>query len=483
MTKSDYKDIGIKFVVFGICVYLFFIYHNLSMMFFNLLFYKNFYHNLKDFNMDISSLLNVTNELNRSSNRSLPVAYILKNQDFCSGDKHSLAAQKMERKKMGSIIRDDIWSQDIFLSPNSKLLNKYSVQINSLKIHQRQSTSKSLILKFSQCLFNGSIQVSSKSNNKYATSSLGGIQYSWAKTLKLKYFQFSNLLGLNSNHEKNKYTSNMFHKRINLDQIPLFVISNRLGQMVISEPPTDLNVPKHFRSYSSVGNYYSNIYYGFFFTNYKDAQEYLNHIKKAYPMSRNDLKIFACDFKVYYKAINSFDDNIRFKLIPDLIEISNLIKRYRYDRHISFHKEQVFSKDHFKGQPLYMIKNGDINIMSSISQKESHSYNLFALNYKEALEIFNKFNKHQLTNKKQRMNIIIYNLEDFIQDQLKSENTNSSLCLVLPSRDSYLFTKQTQPKATQKLFYLNYLKTLSSISLWSKRIFWSLTSRQPSVYF
>lgn len=453
------------------------------MMFFNVLSYKNFYHNLKDFNLDTSFLLNVSNEVDRFSNRSLPIAYILKNQDKFSGGGHSLAAQKMEKEKLTTTVRDNLWSQDIFLSPNSKLLNKYSVQLSSLKTHQKQSTNKSLVLRFSQCLFNGSIQVSSTGHNRYAKNNLEGIQYSWAKSLKLKYFQLNNLLGLSSSLKKNQHIFNILHRNINLNQIPLFVISNHLGQMVISEPPTDLNVFKHFRSYSSAGNCYGNIYYGFFFTNYKDAQEYLKHIARVYPISNNDLKIFACNFNTYYKAINSFDDNIQFKLIPDLVEISDLIKKYRYYRHISFHKQQVFSKNCFKGQPLYMIKNGNTNIVSSISQKNMQPYNLFTLNYKEALEIFNKFKKHQLINKKQKMNIVVYNLEDFIQNQLKLEHTNSSLFLVLPSRDSYLFTKQTQPIATHKLFHLNYLNTLSSISLWTKRIFWSLTSKQPSVYF
>ena len=453
------------------------------MMFFNLLFYKDFYNRLKDLSLNTSPVLNTTGEWDRLSKSKTSIAYILKDQNSFLDSKSSLAVKTIEKQKIGSRLTNSTWAQDIFLSLNNKSLNKYNVQINSLKINQGQSPSKSLILKFSRCLFDGSIQVSPTSNRRYSKDNLAGIQYSWAKNLKLKYIQLHNIFSLNSNNKKNDKFSSVFSQKINLDQIPLFVISNHLGQMIISEPPTDLTVSKHFFSDSSISNQCSNTYYGFFFTDHKDAQEYMKNIEKAYPIKSDTLKIFTCNFYTYYKALNNSKDNIYFKLIPDLMEISNLIKKYKNSRHLLFHKEQAFGRNYFKGQPIYLIKNGDLNVSMDISQKQNKSYNIVTLNYQEAIELSNRFNKNYFPNNKQKMNMLVYNLEDFVQNQLKPEYENSSPFLVLPSRESYLFVKHDQLLQKDSLLSFNYLNTFSSISLWSKRIFWSLTSRQPSVYF
>ena len=478
-----FEDRSGSSVISSVFVCLFFIYNNSSMMFLNLLFCKDFYNRLKDFSLNTSSSLNTTREWDRLSKSKTSIAYILKDQNSFLDSKGSLATKTIERQKIGNRLTNDSWSQDIFLSLNNKSLNKYNVQINSLKIHQGQSPNKSLILNFSRCLFDGSIQVSSTSEIKYSQDSLAAIQYSWAKNLKLKYVQLHNIFSLNSNNKKNNNLSSEFFQKINLDQIPLFVISNHLGQMIISEPPTDLTVSKHFSSYSSIGNQCSNTYYGFFFTNHKDAQEYMRHIEKAYPIKGKTLKIFTCNFYTYYRALNNSKENIHFKLIPDLMEISNLIKKYKNSRHLLFHKEQASSRNYFKGQPIYLIKNGDLNVSMNISQKQNESYNIITLNYQEAMELFNRFSKNSFPNKKQKVNILVYNLEDFIQTQFKLEYENSSPCLVLPSRESYRFVKQDQLLQKHPPLYFNYLNTFSSISLWSKRIFWSLTSRQPSAYF
>lgn len=451
------------------------------MMFFNLLSSKDFYNNIKDFNMDTLFPLNSPYKLNRFSSKNPPLAYILKDIDCFSGNKASLAMQKMKKKTLGSNLLDDVWSQDIFLSSNSKLVNKYTAQINSLKVHKDQNSNKSLVLQFSKCLFNGSIQVTSTSNIERSKNSLDSIQYSWAKSLKLKYVQLNNLFNLND--KKQKHLSKNFQTRLNLNKLPLFVVSNHLGQMVISEPPTDLTIAKHFRSYSSKGDHYGNTYYGFFFTSYKDAQEYMKHIKKAFPLNSQGLKVFTCSFNTYYNSVNNFDNNICFKLIPDLIEISELIKKYRYHQHISFHEQQVASRNHFKGQPLYLIQSGNSSVTANFPNMSSQSYNLLTLNYKEAVEVFHKFTNNQLIKKKKKLNIVVYNLEDFIQCQLKLEHDNSSSFLILPSKSSYLFTKHNQVTQTPQLLSIDYLNILSSISLWSKRIFWSLTSKQPAAYF
>ena len=453
------------------------------MILFNLLSFKDVYYSLKDLSTDIPKVSVNVPPLERLLNRRSCLAYTLKKPSFILEDEKTLAHKKIERQRLWHKILNNLWSQEIFLSLNSQSLNKYSARVSLLKINEGLSDHKFLLLKFSRALFDGSIHTSPLIDFDGSQANFSGLQYSWVKTLKLNYLKIYGSLLSNASNIKNDNIKNLLEQKINLNYLPLFTISNNFGQMVISEPPTDLNISRHSRFYYSENNYRNNTYYGFFFTNYRDAQEYMMHIEKVYKLKQNNLKVFTCNFTTYYNVMRRFDNHINFRLIPDLKEISQLIKNYRYYRHTSFYKKQNFGRNYFQGQPLYFIKNGSMDFSYDFSKKLTQPSTCLFLNYGDAVRVSNKLKNDSLNSKKQKTTICVYNLESFIEDQLKAEYNNSSPFLVLPSKESYLFVKQQHSQKINLISYSSYSDILHSIASWSRRIFWSLTSRKPPIYF
>lgn len=453
------------------------------MTLFNLIFPKDASNIVRNFSTDPKLLsASVTNSSHRTQG-CLPLAYTLKSTDSLFENKKSLAKKKIERKSFSQDPLNTFWSQNIFLSVNSKDLNKYSLKLNYLNRNQGHNLQKSLLSRFSKSLFNGSIEVSPV-NYMYSSQNMSSVvQYSWAKNLQSYYLKFSHLFHNGSLNKKMDGIKNILDQKIDLSYLPLFAISNHLGQMIISEPPTDLITDKYAKPYSLTEKHKSNLYHGFFFTNYMDAKEYLHSIQKAYSLNDGHLRILTCNFSTLYKTISSFDNYICFRLIPDLKEIGELMKKYRYLRNVSIHKEQKYGKNYFQGQPLYIIQDQDINSFFCKNYKLTQDYKFAFLNYNDAKQVLNQLVNNNL-NKKLKENIFsVYNLESFIQDQVTFKNKSSSPFLIIPSKQSYLSTKKTHLQKSNNVFSNNYSDKVSLIALWSKRIVWSLTSKKPSIHF
>ena len=335
------------------------------------------------------------------------------------------------------------------------------------------------MLEFSRSLFIGSIPVSFIEENTYYPDSLLNIQYSWSKKIHYQLLKINRFF--QENHYKNnlKLLSSNQNKKIHLDYLPLFAVSNHLGQMIISEPPTDLNTINYTESYVSKKSYQDHLYHGFFFTNYKDAEEYMNYIQNYYQLDKAQLRIFTCKFNTFYKTMHKFSQGICFKLIPDLTEVSNLLKSYRYHRNLSFHKQQMYNRNSFQGQPLYLLHTDQGSLPYSFLQKQTQNYSLGFLNYEDALRVYKKLKNTVLDNQVKKLNIVVYNLEKFIQEQRSVENKEQESSLIIPSKTSYFFASKSHLKSYQDLIYESYLNNCSCMILWSKRIFWSLTSRKP----
>lgn len=450
------------------------------MILFNLMFFKDTSNYFRSFSIDSSHLETNIKKTYKSVKKNTSLAYIFKNPEILSESKQDLARKDFIKQKMGQKFVNNLWRQKVFLSINNKALNKYNVGLNSISMNQRQNMHKYLVSKFSKALFEGSIQSSLLYDIGNSKSSLSSVQYLWGKTLQLQFLKMSSVL-YNSEYQKNiKKLQNIINNNIDLNHLPLFTISNHLGQMIISEPPTEFNVSKYVKSYISTMHQNNNIYHGFFFTNYEDAQEYMLYIQRYYNLDNKKLKIFTCNFSTFYKIMNKFDREIYFRLIPDLQEVGELIKKYRYYSNVSFHASQKYSKTYFQGQPLYFIKNGKNEVSYSLSKKEqSQKYNLIFTNYSEALQVCNKLQNQVPNSQYHKPHLIVYNLEHFIKDQLSSNNITKDSFLVVPSKKSYMFTKQHQLKKSSESAYNTCIETISYIKLWSKRIFWSLTSRKP----
>lgn len=444
----------------------------------NLFFFKHKIDCLSSFSIDAPCIANNVEKSSVSVGRNSRLVYIFNNLDVLSDTRQNIAKKKIIKQNIGRNFCKDLWGQDIFLSINSKLLKKYDAHLNSLSMNNRQNMHKSLVSKFSKSLFNGSIQVSFLGEVKDLKDNFSSIQYIWAKSVRSQVLKFSSIFynGVNRQNIKNMQTA--LRTNINVNHLPLFTISNNLGQMIISEPPTDLNISAYVEPYSSLLTWNGNMYHGFFFTNYEDAQEYMLYIERCYNLENSKLRIFTCNFNTFYKIIDKFNRNICFRLVPDLKEVGELIKRYRYYRNVSFHKRQQYSKNYFQGQPLYIVKGGTYISSEQASQK----YYLAFTNYNDAVRICNRLKNLQLYSSASKLSLVVYNLENLIQDQLKLDNHSTYPLLVIPSKTSYLFTKDHQLKNNQQLLYNYCLDTISFISLWSKRILWSLTSRKPEIY-
>ena len=450
------------------------------MILFNLMFFKDTSNCLRSFDVNSSYFeQNVT----KSSNlirKNVGLAYVLKNSEILSESKYTLSKKNFEKQNIWRKFFNNIWEQEIFLSANSKTLNKYNVELNSFSVNQSQNMQKYLVSQFSKSLFDGSIQSSLSYDISNYKSSLSDIEYSWGKMLKMQLLSINTLFQKNEYYKNLKKIKNILDRQINLNYLPLFVVSNNLGQMVISEPPTDLNISKYVKSYTSTINQNSNLYHGFFFTNYEDAQEYMLYIQKYYNLDDKRLKVFTCSFSAFYNIMNKFNHEIYFKLVPDLKEVSELIKRYRYQNNIVFHKKQKYSKASFQGQPLYFIKNGTDDIPHDVCKEQKiQKYNFLFTNYNDALQFSNRL-KGELSNSKfKKRSLMVYNLEHFIKDQLSVNVNNQRPFLVVPSKTSYSFTKQYRLKQSSQSAQVHFAEIVANIKLWSKRIFWSLTSRKP----
>ena len=202
----------------------------------------------------------------------------------------------------------------------------------------------------------------------------------------------------------------------------------------------------------------------------------MTYIQRYYNLDEKKLKIFTCNFNMFYRLMSKFDNKVYFRLVPDLKEVSQLIKTYRYFRNISFHKKQRYGRNYFQGQPLYLIKGESCYISK---KQPSEKYNLAFTNYNEAISIYNKLRSQITGSWHKKPNLVVYNLEHFIKDQINSNENYVHPFLIIPSYKSYAFTKNFQLSKSRQLVYNTLLQTASSIQLWSKRIFWSLTSRKP----
>lgn len=440
------------------------------MILFNLLLFKDNPNYLRNSKLELYNIENRSERLSKSAKKSIGLAYMFKTPDFLSDSNKDIAKKNLMKQSLKHKFFSNLWAEEAFLSINNKSLDKYNKAIKLTSINKNHNLQKSLVSTFSKSLSQGLVQSSLVNNYYDFKNNLFDIQYSWTKILQLYFLNLGNIAQINLASKDLKHIDNILEKRINLKHLPLFVVSNHLGQMIIAEPPIGLNSEKYTKQ----------MYHGFVFTNCQDAQEYMLYVQRYYSLESNSLRISNFNFLSLNKLIKKFNSKICFKLIPDLKEVSELIKKYRYYRNVSFHKNQKYGKNYFQGQPLYFVKYKRKNLYYSWLQKQdSQQYNLLFTNYANALYICQKLKNQTIYSKIEPLNITVYNLEQFIQDQLNSKMSDEELFLIVPSSASYLLIKESQKKEINHLIYNTSSNLLSSIILWSKRVFWSLTSKKP----
>lgn len=427
--------------------------------------------------------------LNEHKIRNPFLAYAIKNIDFVSKSKENSINNGLVYTNCWQNLASFFRHQSIFLSPSNNLSNKYIAELNSLNLrHNDKSNYKYLLSEFSKSLAVNSIKSSFSShyfdqNGKRYSS----VEYLWRQIVDLKKINcIFNLLRKDKGLHYSRTIDYSLRNQLHCDSMPLYVISNHLGQMVLAEPPEDLSF-NYFPVRSNTGN----LCEGWFFISFEDAQEYLEYIAGYYGLNSSNryLRIFTCNLATFYELSSTYNNKVSLRLVPDLNEVGSLVKKYRHYDNIIFHEKQKYGKNYFNGQPIYMIKDtrrssSQCNYYETFLNKNKIKYKTLFTNYETAIDVCKKLKRKQDTSSihykmSQKPMLLVYNLEHFIQEQAVSKSKDMDDFLLIPSKSSYKYAKLNQLKKRNILFLNDTLTAYSYIKLWIKRVFWSLTSKQP----
>ena len=392
----------------------------------------------------------------------------------------NLAKKNFLRQNLWQKVADAIWSQAVFLSVPTKAFNKYAIELNYLDINKDQESTKKLLAGFSRSLLDGSI-CSSLNNVKHVSYLPTVIKYNWLKFIRLKQ---QNLISALQSIESKNYFSQVksyLTKNPFMNRLPLFIVSNNLGQIIISEPPSELKQKRDVFNKVMLYKEVPSFYQAWFFISFNDAQDYMRSIDRIYGLDKDCLRISACSLLTVYNFMEKFSQEVYFKIVPDLQEVSSLIKSYRYRSNISFHERQKYSAAYFQGQPLYILKNAEVFLKHyKYANNNTSKHHLVFTSYEAANDILGKMTNRLIGLKvAKRPELVAYNLESFIKDHCALANNEASQFLLVPSQSSYWYTKKYLLEKKISLVRIAITGHISSAQLWSKRILWSLTSKHP----
>nr|YP_010196737.1 hypothetical protein LKZ11_pgp142 [Gracilaria cliftonii]UAD84541.1 hypothetical protein [Gracilaria cliftonii] len=410
----------------------------------------------------------------------------------------------VSRQFIGKLI-NQYWQEKIFLSTPSLYTEKYINQLKLEGVLMYKNEQKKFLLDFSRALLSGRIETSLN----FGTTNLNNsqyISYIWKKGFnfslpkKLIFLLFNrNSLSLNTDQF-------IFVNQLQNQPLPLFTVINNLNQMILADSSEE-NIG-NLSSIDKISKWYYDklvvddkilpIYYGLFFIHPKDAIEYANYIKTKYiNLSKGkQLSLFSSHLSTYYKVTRMISQNLQFRLVPDLEEISRLLYQYRYYRNLKFHKCQKYSKNFFQGQPIYTIepffaynrKTKKLSLLHYSYHRKSNinnkiiKYKAVFINYATLLKAWHEFKQKQIDYKiPNKPKVIVYNLEDYIRKhaynhEIEEQEKN---ILFIPSQESYQFIKHYKFVNNQNKIKRVFSNKLLGFKILTQRIFWSLTSRQP----
>lgn len=413
----------------------------------------------------------------------------------------NFANKKILSRNFFTRLRNKYWQEIILLSIPNNLSNTYVNNLRTNGISLDKNEYKQFLLDFNKDLNIGRIKCHIDSINKQLDNKLEcmHIEYKWKKGFNLdiirntvQYLSRSAKL-LNKN---NKYYNTL--KILNQNETPIFTVINNFNQLVIAEPSRKIInnlslIDRFYLWYDQFFSYEKNnrpTYESLFFINPIDASEYQEYIQNKYTKSsiENNLNILAIKLGFYYRISNQHIPSVKFRLVPDLHEVGKVLFKYRKLNHISFHKLQKYNKSSFQGQPIYLIQPAfvtnkttkksilfDYNYEQQKVKKTKPSETIF-LSYDTALLAWKKMKeKYKDYSIPKYPKIIVYNLEDYI-------NTTNTKFLLIPSKESFDFIKSKSFYKNKNYITQVFSSKLLGIRVLTKRIVWSLTSRQPNTW-
>nr|YP_009300569.1 hypothetical protein BI106_gp039 [Campylaephora sungminbooi]AKU47488.1 hypothetical protein [Campylaephora sungminbooi]ALN11935.1 hypothetical protein 450 [Campylaephora sungminbooi] len=396
------------------------------------------------------------------------------------------------------------WKETIFLSVSDSAKDIYIEKLKSDGLSIYSNDYKNFLCYFSKALINDRIHITSDFIDSNKIKPLNNIytKYIWKKgfnfSLPTKNSYFCSLFTkkhiFNSTHQLSKYLS--------INKFPIFTVINNLNQIILSESSNEILVTKNLvdHLYNIYSKYFlSNMtnqikYQALFFISSNDAKEYQKYIKYKNSFIANNhlVNLFITRLDVYYYLMKMRMKTVDFRLIPDLEELGNLVSQYQHYKNIKFHKNQYFEKQCFQGQPIYFIEpvlarnknNGKIELIQYIYNNDTNSinskYTAIFMNYKTSLLAWQKF-KQQMFNYHlpNKPNLLVYNLEQFIKQYEKNPDLSLKNLLFVPSVESYFYLKNQINLSNKCNCIQKFVNKSSYLKIFSQRIVWSLTSRQP----
>nr|YP_010337626.1 hypothetical protein MW560_pgp020 [Dixoniella grisea]UNJ17211.1 hypothetical protein [Dixoniella grisea] len=373
--------------------------------------------------------------------------------------------------------------QDIlFLWFEQKIIIKqvsdpYNLQ-NLYKFYEQKSQLK-------KALRLGRIEISAPSFDKQynlSTIKTQGISYTWKKGLNFpRPNHWPNLF--KSSRSPNFSIKQQTTFSSQLDNFPIFVVRN--GFEEISIGVTKYRESKNI--FESLYNLYIDYFIwtkdkepyslGLFFINPQDAMEFRNTIMYKYPHSSKELQlsIYPINLNLAYTLNRTSPPHIQFRFIPDFQELSKLLKVYKYQKNIQFHKNQIYGNNYFQGQPIY-IYNHIVNKSSEAQKYVSTSKEVLD----KTVEHLNTQFKHNRVQNKYM--ITVYNLEDFLCDL---EGDKQASFQIFTSSDTYQYIQDECHFKNHNILTSiksNVNKQILFINIWAKRILWALTHVElPSI--
>jgi len=400
------------------------------------------------------------------------------------------------------------WQEIVFISTANKISDDYT---NRLKLQgfltYQGNYQKKFLSDFNRDLIQGKIELDLVKNSKeneipfHKQKSSTYLKYIWRKGLNwyiynvYKYY----LVLKKSFSDKKSISLTALNKKADFHNLPIFMLLNQNNRIIISESPDQIFLKKNtlnlFHSWYNQ-HVIKNVvqkkaYLGLLFINFKDASEYKDYITSKYINFYNHkysfLKLCASQMNTYYRLIYSYAYNTEFRLIPDLKEVSSLIKKYQYYRHIILDKDQLIGNNYFQGQPVYIIQpihTKDLKFNNP--EKVDYFYNVYRnnkliqykavfFNYNTAINAWHKFKfDYPYYNLPNKPNLYVSNLEKFMKTLVEKDISHY---VFIPSLETYHFIKYY--KYSKKNIHDSFGNYLVNIKSQAKQIFYSLLSKYP----
>nr|YP_010338728.1 hypothetical protein MW444_pgp082 [Glaucosphaera vacuolata]UNJ18678.1 hypothetical protein [Glaucosphaera vacuolata] len=262
-----------------------------------------------------------------------------------------------------------------------------------------------------------------------------------------------------------------------LQDYPVFVVRNGFKELIIGYPQRfcKANFTNNRGTWKSNWYRWYHKYFlwekdlalysvGFFFFNPQDADMLKHTIYYKYIRTAKQYEIAThpAGLDYAYKLNRTSKRGLQFKFIPDLQEVLQLVKIHKYKVRLEFHPKQVFGRDYFQGQPIYILKS---KLPNTDNNKKLIFTSLEAAD--RGWEVLKK--EYEGSSLSKKPNLIVYNLESFLKDcEDGIEDPNFDL---ITNYDSYMFMERLN--ASRKSPFLNYWKGVNSklfwVRLWMKR--------------